>query len=298
MTLVSLIVAGCDNPIHEDHNPEDPTQEDPNNGDQGSQEPVDYREVGSFEVTTSSASINVNDSCTMDVSLYEPVGESNGARIILAHGFARGKAQMDGWARHFASWGTQVATPDLCHASLFDVDHAQNAEDLIALNEQLGGGPVVYAGHSAGGLAAIIAAINDDSALAAMGLDTTDADGLGANAATGSTVPIYGLLAEPNDCNSNGNGEEVYNAANNAITLRITEADHCDFENETDGICTTFCNGTNDFFSDEEIQDTITGLLTAAAVQATGFGQGLSDWWEEGGGYYEALATEGAISTP
>ena len=90
----------------------------------------------------------------------------------------------------------------------------------------------------------------------------------------------------------------MYNAAENAITLRITEADHCDFENETDGICTTFCDGTNDVFSNEEIQDTITGLLTAAAIEAVGFGQGVSDWWEEGGGYYEALATEGAISTP
>ena len=106
--------------------------------DDATEDPVDYRAAGENGVTSATHTINVGDQCEMDVTIYTPDGGGSGPLVILAHGFARGQANMAGWATHYASWGLEVATPTLCHASVLDVDHEANGEDLVALNDVIG----------------------------------------------------------------------------------------------------------------------------------------------------------------
>jgi len=257
---------------------------------------VDYRLAGPYTVSTSEVSHTVGGGSVMTATVYEPEAGSTAARVILAHGFARGPTQMVGWANHIASWGLQTVVPALLHASAWDADHSANGRDLIALNAAMGGGAVLYAGHSAGGLAAVLAGAEDRDAIAVVGLDLTDSEGIGLGAAPAMDLPIYGIVGEPSSCNSSGNGIEVYRAAPLSLALQVTEADHCDFEDETDWLCTSFCAGENVRFSDASIQSTIAGLATSALLDAAGLIDDLSPWWHEGGVFYDALTSEEAIS--
>ena len=56
--------------------------------------------------------------------------------------------------------------------------------------------------------------------------------------------------------------------------------------------------GTNDLFTDEQIQSAIKGLATAALVEHAGLEDGVTDWWEAGGVFYDDLVTQGLITTP
>jgi len=209
----------------------------------------------------------------------------------------RTSAQMTGWAEHIASWGIEVVTPSLCHAIIGDTDHTENGADMIRWNAALGGGPVVYAGHSAGGLAALIAASNDPDAIGLIGLDLTDADSLGSSASAMVTAPTFALAGMPSSCNSEGNGIAPMRAVSGAKVIRVTDADHCDFENETDWLCTSFCNNTSASFSDAAIQQSVLGLMTAAAASTTGIDSDATEmWWQAEGVFFNELRTAGALT--
>ena len=98
---------------------------------------------GPAAVTVTTQTVSIDDDCEMDLSLYTP--EGGGPLLILAHGFARSQVNMAGWASHLASWGVTVATPDLCHSSFTDADHAANADELRALSDAIGRERVVAA---------------------------------------------------------------------------------------------------------------------------------------------------------
>lgn len=256
--------------------------------------PVDYRRTGPHGVHAGSASLIGATGCALEVGTWGPTDAPEAPVVVLAHGFSRTPAQVAGWAEHLAGWGLRVLTPALCHASLFDTDHVGNGADLAAVAAWAGGG-VVYAGHSAGGLAGLLAAAGDPSARGVIGLDLTDAEGLGEAAAGELAATFYALAGEPSDCNSQGNGAAAYRAAALARGLRVSEADHCDFEDATDWLCTTFCSGTNRRFDDAAVQDTIRGLLTSAAVEAAGLAPAADAWWQSGGAFHDALVAEGAV---
>lgn len=301
---MSLLLLACTSPdVLTDAPAEDsasvesrPLDSEPN-GDSGdtqdtddTQDPeVDYRDRGASAVSTRSVSVSTSGSCTLDVTLYEPAGGSD-AVVILSHGFARAPANVAGWADHIASHGVTVATPGLCHLSVWDSDHAENANDLEALSAELGFSKTIYAGHSAGGLASAVAASGDASAVAVVGLDLTDADGLAASADL-SGLDVYGILGEPSTCNSDGNGSAVYSGH---TSFRVTEADHCDFESPTDWVCELGCPGTNNTFDNETITGAIGGLLTSAVVDAAGLGS-ADAWWKSGGTFHDELAGSGLI---
>lgn len=263
-------------------------------GDEGGEDPLgDLREAGPFGVSRTSTSVAVA-SCTMDVVLYEPDGEG-AVLLVLSHGFSRAAANMLGLGEHLASWGLTVAVPSLCHSSILDTDHAQNGEDIVSLAAGLGFTEVIFAGQSAGGLASLLAGAEDAGALGVISLDGVDASGLGSAAAGGLGAPLYGLVGESSSCNSSNNGTAWFSTAADAVAFRVTEADHCDFESDTDELCTWFCTGSNDQFSDAEISATITGLATAAALESAGLEAAAEVWWEAGGEEHDELVASGAI---
>ena len=228
----------------------DPGAED-TDGDTGTATTdVDYRGQGSVDVQADTVDVVVDSDCTMEVTLY---GSDPSSLVVLSHGFAREPSHVAGWGLHLASWGLTVAVPGLCHASMFDSDHDANGDELVALAEQLGASEVIWVGHSAGGLASLLAGAREPDTVAVVALDLTDADGLGASEASGVSAPVFALVGEPSSCNSDNNGVDALRQVDQLHGLRITEADHCDFESDTDAICTAFCAGTNDQFSDAQL---------------------------------------------
>jgi hypothetical protein len=257
----------------------------------------DFRQHGPHAVQTETGQAALPTGCSMAHTRFVPEGIAPGGTVILAHGFQGNRASMVGWAEHLASWGLEVFTPDLCHATIFDSDHAQNGADLVALREHLRLREVVYAGYSAGGLAALVATADDRAALAVLGLDMVDNDGLGAAAAPGIVVPAHDIAAEPAMCNSSGNGIAAFEAAPSGRVLRVTEADHCDFQSPGDALC-GLCSAANPTYDTATIQATIIGLSTAFALWQTQIDDSGSQWWSPGEPWFEQLAADGIVTVP
>lgn len=269
--------------------PPDPTEPEPTTP----AEILDYSEVGPHVVSVRTEDFET--SCRTQVSIYVPEARDPAALVVLAHGFARSKEQMAGWATHIASWGLPVVTPDLC--GLLSVDHEQNAIDLVAVASAFAeGGAVLYAGHSAGGLAALLAVADDPAAVGVLGLDLTDAEDLGLSAAPTVPVPVGHLYGEPELCNAFGSGVVAVDAAPQTQSLHLLGADHCDFENPSDALCDIACaNGT---VGTDVVTDLVAGLGTAWLVGLSGDAPEALAWWTPGDPHLEALVADGLVAIP
>lgn len=255
-------------------------------------EAADYRLRGPYAVTRRDG--NTQTSCGMAWSSFQPNGHDPLALVVLSHGWQRSKAQVEGWADHWASWGLAVLTPNLCHANILDTDHEQNGLDLIAVAAAFDTGlPIVYVGHSAGGLGTFLAASQDSLAIAHLGLDLVDNADLAVTAADPLAIPAYGLIGEPDACNEDNNALDVYAAVQGGVLVRVLGADHCDFESPTDWGCTTFCgDGGAD---DDLVHGTILGLSTAFVLWQSGEAPEAEQWWTAGYPYYDSLVDGGLI---
>lgn len=257
--------------------------------------PIDWRVRGDAFVTQTSETWAVNG-CDAAVDRYTPDRPvATDLTVVLTHGFSRSNDQMVELADLLASHGFPVVAPNLCHASFSDTDHPQNGRDLAAIGDKTGSVRVIYAGFSAGGLASVLAAAQDGQAVGVVGLDPVDADGLGA-AAVGQLAakPLWAIFGTPGGCNSEGNGLDW---APDDQRLRVTQAEHCDFEGPTDGWCTGFCAERNPDFSDNDIRGTIRGLTIAAIVAEAGVAP-IDAWWRPGGVFYDERLAAGAVSVP
>ncbi len=114
------------------------------------------------------------------------------------------------------------------------------------------------------GLAAYLAAGQDDAAVGYLGLDSVDAGGLGANADP-ADIPALFLLAEPSLCNARGNFRAIIDNLHQSRTVVLTGASHCHLELPYDQRCSWVCGRS----SDEE-----TRALQARAIATT------LDWLE------------------
>ena len=255
----------------------------------------DFRVTGPHTVQSQNGQYAIKPGCNMQYTRFLPDGVAPGGTVILAHGFQGNRGSMAGWAQHIASWGLEVVTPDLCHATAMDSNHAQNGVDLIALRQHLSIDEVVYAGYSAGGLAAFLATSNDTAATAVLGLDMVDNSNLGVGAAANVSVPAHNVVAEPAMCNSSANGVAVFNAAAQGRVVRVTEADHCDFQNPGDFFC-GFCSAPNPNFDTAAIKATIIGLSTGFLLWQTQADLTGQQWWFDGGHWFETLASDGIVT--
>ena len=258
----------------------------------------DYREAGPYSVGSADGSTDLGDGCTLNWTRFSPSGAPELPTVIFGHGFMRSRAQHVDMATHLASWGLSVVTVDFCHSNVLDADHAQNARDMVLLGEAVATGAVLYAGHSAGGLSAILAGAEDPGAAGVLGLDPVDVSNLGLDAAPDVEVPVLALVGELSSCNSNNNGVAVVTLVPDGEMLRVTDADHCDYESNTDWLCTLTCTGGNDSFSDEEIGRTIRGFSTAALLSLSGGAPEAAQWWTPGETWYVDMLTSGAVRLP
>jgi len=182
--------------------------------------------------------------CELDYRLYLPPRKAADGIVILAHGFMRAKEHMDGLARALAEAGIATATVDFCNARLWNGRHAQNGRDMVALARSLGKRPVVYAGFSAGALAALFAAREDASARGVLALDLVDEGRQGLRTARLLDKPLLGLRGEPSACNAQGNGTSIFSEGRLGEAELVEGAGHCDFESPTSWFCELVCGRT------------------------------------------------------
>ena len=310
--ILSLALIACDtsinNPSSKTYSAEDSGKTNADNsnnaddtqdsGETGSEDTVEIeptienlQQAGAYTYSEEMTSLSVA-SCGSAVSLtHVQTSKEAAPTVFLAHGFARSSSNMLDWAHHWASWGFDIVVVNSCHFT----DHAQNAQVLVELAEGLNISTPIFAGQSAGGLASFIAGSKNANALGVLGLDATDdMSSSGLSVASQVSVPVLGLIGESSMCNSENNGLNMFQAASNSTLLRVVDADHCDFEFPTDGVCTAFCQNSAAIISDEEIHKTILSLSTAGLLWLSDSDSTASDLWD--GSQKQALLNTGAIS--
>ena len=262
-----------------------------------------YSILGPFDVGSGSYAISTADSSQMDYSVYYPVNHESEAVVLLVHGFSRDRSVMAGFAEHFASWGIKTITMNLLHSSIVDNDPILDALDINILADQIGQGlPIVYVGHSSGGMRSVLAASQNSNAIAVLGLDLVDALYPGMDnqyyaqsAVSDMMIPVWGMFGESSACNANSNGVNVFQDAVQGNAVIITEADHCDFELPTNFFCSLLCEQENYIFSKDDIEGVVLNLSTSFILSIVNFSELNIQLWEPGNNYYDSLVTIGAL---
>ena len=280
MTTLLLLALACNSKTPADTQTTDShvTQDTDTTG--GEQLPVYNGSTGPFSVQTETDTVGGTD-----VTWYIPA-QSNGRAIAWSHGFARSPENQAKFAERAATWGFLVATPKLPSFSDHEANALFLATDLRQAALARGATSVGYVGHSAGGLASLLAA-GQSEAWVMVGLDGTDVSDLGIDNDTSVTAPTLLMVGEPSTCNSDGNGRE-WQTSGNSRHLYLHDATHCDFESDTDSLCTSFC-GANDAARQERV------AVWAIAYLLETAGADVGDW-KSGGTEENAEITDGNIS--
>lgn len=209
--------------------------------------------------------------CAVEYEYYEPAAPAAAGidgvppgLVVLGHGFTRDLATMRGWAQAWSDRGMRTVVVGFCNSSVFNGRHDRNAADLVAVATHIepGDAPIVYAGFSAGGLAALLAADSDPRAVAYLGLDPVDSGDLAATVER-LRMPALFLYAAPSRCNANANMVPGMPEADVRFALRVPFASHCDFELPYDAACERLCGGVEPEEIAREVRATIRAVATA-----------------------------------
>jgi pimeloyl-ACP methyl ester carboxylesterase len=229
---------------------------------------------GPYQVSTEEIILN-----GASVTFYIPEGLVDIPVAIWSPGFARSPDNHIDAAARMASWGILVATWPLSTFSDHEANGMAIVEEYLPATQSrytsLLSNQVILIGHSAGGLASILGAAKVDAitpVAAIIGLDLTDVNDIGESAGAAVQAPALLLAGEPSLCNSDGSGRDLAGTlAGEVWLLEVLGANHCDFESNTDWLCTLSC-GTEDINRQEIIQQ----YAIAWALEKTV--GGASDW--------------------
>lgn len=189
---------------------------------------------------------------TVPVDLHLPPQATRAPVVLLAHGFTRHRRVLAGWGHLLAQQGLIAVVPNLPAFA----DPERNARALVELADLVLAKPafgatapdgrLIYAGHSMGGFASLLAAARDPRALAWIGLDPVDFGGRGRQTLTHLQIPALALLAEPDAWNLNGNAGTWQDLATPSLTvLRVRGSTHCDPEHPTSRLAELACGHTD-----------------------------------------------------
>ncbi|HEV8608390.1 MAG TPA: alpha/beta fold hydrolase [Tepidisphaeraceae bacterium] len=190
----------------------------------------------------------------VEVDFFLPKTSRPAPLVVVAHGFARSRKNFEGWGERLARAGYFAAIPDLPSST----DHRQNGhaiEELIQLlatkppeklrSAQVETDRVAVIGHSAGGLATLLAASDNRRIVLWVGLDPVDSGDIGAKAAADRTFTSLVLRAEPSRCNQRENISGLeHHLRGPWLIAKVDGAGHCDAEDPTDKWCTFTCGGS------------------------------------------------------
>jgi dienelactone hydrolase len=221
---------------------------------------------GTSNFTVDRGTFSSQYGCTVEFEVYRPEEGGGQTAVVLTHGFTRDLTNTRGWARLWASRGVIVAVMSSCNSTLVNGHHDRNAVDMRDLAGILVERGVaerfIYAGHSAGGLSALLAARRDPRAVAYLGLDAVDSDNL-AQGDAAPTLPKLFLAGEPSPCNAENNMLTAVPSSPQTVKLRVRHARHCPFEWPTDRRCVALCGTIAPEESSKRISVTIRALATA-----------------------------------
>ena len=255
--------------------------------------PVDGGDGGGPFATVEHGEVRSSTGCAIAYDLYRPQEPATDAVVVLGHGFLRSREHMAGLAHAIAAAGISTAALDFCNMRFWDGNHLQNGKDMITLARHLAGRregrEAVYAGFSAGGLAAVVAGRQDADAVGVVVLDLVDRDKIGVAAASGLDKPLIGLVGEPSACNADNNGLAVLAVHPRSEIIPVPGASHCDFETPTDGLCRLICESGADS-GESSPRPRIVALTTRAVAALLGVGTALE---ATPGGSGDAAATDG-----
>ncbi len=200
--------------------------------------------------------------CRGRIERYMPSGSATPrATVVLAHGFMRNAASMRGWGWHWASHGIPTLVVEFCQGAWFSGQHQRNAADLFAIANAMIAGDVIYAGFSAGGLAAMRAADRDRSAFGLLALDPV-LDGRVTERCLTARMACLIVLGADTRCNRAGLVRRAVVAAEAPVVggvLQVPYAGHCQFELPQDRRCAWVCGR----FEPKSLADRYTVTLLA-----------------------------------
>jgi hypothetical protein len=179
-------------------------------------------------------------------TLLVPTGAGPYPVLVVSHGFSASASNQIGWGRHLASWGFIVAVPTFPGST-----HATNGAVIAktAVAARAAGGAKAskrlgLMGHSAGGLATVLAAesAKPDAIVLFDPVDNSDA---GKAALANVCAPVLTLFANPGGCNKEG-GWKAFGGSSKgpSTTVSVVGSTHCDGELPDRGVaCALFCGG-------------------------------------------------------
>ncbi len=187
--------------------------------------------------------------CELTYAMHRPADPpKDTATVILAHGFQRSRDTLRGWAAHWAGHGVPSVAVDLCNSTWLAGHHDRNAEDLQAIANARQVTRRLYAGFSAGGLTALLAAEQDPAAIATLALDPVTTRRF-AERLQGPQSPRLLLFGQPSLCNAGNRALAALQPATpepshglaHELILRIPHTSHCQFEWPQDNGCARLC---------------------------------------------------------
>mgnify|MGYP006287778575 CR=1 FL=1 len=229
-----------------------------------------FTKPGEYSVQVETGHQRSAHGCDLTYTHYRPeANRQTSVPVILAHGFLRQRHHMAGWGRHWASHGLATITVDLCNMTWWNAHHHRNGADLQALAAVFADGPRIYAGFSAGAMAALLAASKDPHTRAILALDPVLA-ARHDEALQALRRPRLLLLGTASPCNAHHAGlTRLARAADAGLArvLRIPMASHCQFEWPQGGLCRRLCGGVEPAQAARRIEASIRALATVWLLQ-------------------------------
>jgi hypothetical protein len=214
---------------------------------------------GTFTTESVTLDVPVGGGVTLSAEVHLP--KTAGARplVVVRHGYTSHKENMVGWAEHLATHGfvgvsfesrdpnaidSTVEGADMAKVTQWLVD--RGADNTSPLFGRVDGQRVAVGGHSAGGAAATVAAVQLAPKVLLL-LDTEDtAPALAA--APALSTPTLALFTAANGCNENGNNQNTFKSVTGPrFGAFVTGATHCDGEDPIAVAgCGSYCGDPTD----------------------------------------------------
>lgn len=184
------------------------------------------------------ADVKLEKKVTMPLDVYLPADKRQAPLVLIAHGFTQNKSYHANHGRKLAGEGYVVLIPTLQRfgnhvghgqdlRSLLDWAEGQNLDKTSPLYGRVDSKRVAAAGHSAGGLSALLAAADDDRIRVLVLLDAVDWKGIGAKAGANLKIPTLSICAEPSPWNDKGSPAKLAAALPEPKkTVKIVGANH------------------------------------------------------------------------